>query len=149
MLGTGLSPMSDHHRKLERMYLLAPISRFYLPRIEVREAECEIWCDARSDMHHAAGGVHGSVFSKCSTTRRSSRSRRPFRTSSSLRRRFTCLLRPLTTGLIHSRGRVVRTSSTLSVAEAVLFDPSGREAARGIGDFVRSRIELTPALGYA
>ncbi|MGA7119050.1 MAG: PaaI family thioesterase [Polyangiaceae bacterium] len=142
--------MSDHHRKLERMYLGAPINRFYMPRIVVREGECEVWCDARLAMHHAAGGVHGSVFFKmlddaaffaiASTVPDVLMLTASFHVS---------LFRPLTTGELHSRGRLVRGSQSLCVAEAVLFDPDGREAARGIGDFSRSRIGLGPDIGYA
>ena len=132
------------------MYLGAPINRAYLPRVVVREGECEIWCDARSEMHHAAGGLHGSVFFKmlddaaffavASTVHDVLMLTASFHVS---------LFRRLTTGELHSRGRVVRASPTLSVAEAVLFDHEGREAARGIGDFARSRIGLTADIGYA
>jgi acyl-coenzyme A thioesterase PaaI-like protein len=59
------------------------------------------------------------------------------------------LLRPIATGEMRSVGRVVRASSTLSVAEAVLYDPDGKEAARGIGDFARSKVALSAELGYA
>lgn len=145
----ALRPMSDHHRKLERMYLGAPINRAYLPRVVVREGECEIWCEARPEMHHAAGGLHGSVFFKmlddaaffavASTVPDVLMLTASFHVS---------LFRPLTTGELHARGRVVRASLQLSVAQAVLFDPAGREAARGIGDFARSRIALTADIGY-
>jgi uncharacterized protein (TIGR00369 family) len=142
--------MSDHHRKLERMYLGAPINRIYLPRIAVREAECEIWCEARPQLHHSARAVHGSVLFKMLDDAAF------FAVASTVADVFVLttsfhvsLLRPLTMGEIHSRGRLPRTSPTLFVAEAVLFDPEGREAARGIGDFTRSRTVLTPDLGYA
>ena len=51
-------------------------------------------------------------------------------------------LRPATVGTLISEGRVVRMSSTVCVADAVLRDDTGRELARGTGDFVRSRATL-------
>jgi acyl-coenzyme A thioesterase PaaI-like protein len=58
------------------------------------------------------------------------------------------LLRPITTGAVRSVGRVVRAGAALVVAEAILLDPAGREAARGIGDFARSRTALADVPGY-
>lgn len=141
--------MDDHHRKLERMYLSAPINRIYEPRIAIKQAECEIRCEARPELHHAAGGLHGSVFFKMLDDAAF------FAVASTVTDVFVltasfhvALLRPIVAGEIRSVGRVVRPSSTVSVAEAVLFDPDGREAARGIGDFVRSRTPLDVKLGY-
>jgi uncharacterized protein (TIGR00369 family) len=141
--------MTDHHRKLERMYLAAPINRIYRPRIAIHDSECEIWCEARPELHHAAGGLHGSVYFKMLDDAAF------FAVASAVPDVFVLtasfhvsLLRPIATGEMRAAGRVVRASSTVSVAEAVLFDPSGKEAARGIGDFARSKVALTPELGY-
>jgi len=141
--------VDDHHRKLERMYVSAPINGIYQPTIAVRESECEIRCEARAELHHAAGGLHGSVYFKMLDDAAF------FAVASTVTDVFVLtasfhvsLLRPITTGEIRAVGRVVRASSTVSVAEAVLYDPDGREAARGIGDFVRSRIPLRAELGY-
>src|SRR5512143_744961 len=142
--------MSDHHRKLERMYLAAPINRIiYKPRITIGDRECEVRCDARTELHHAANGLHGSVLFKMLDDAAF------FAVASTVTDVFVLtasfhvsLLRPIVTGEIRSVGRVVRSSATLSVAESVLYDPEGREAARGIGDLVRSRTPLSPELGY-
>jgi uncharacterized protein (TIGR00369 family) len=142
--------MSDHHRKLERMYLGAPINRIYRPRIAIRRGECEVWCEARPELHHAAGGVHGSVCFKMLDDAAF------FAVASVVDDVFVLtasfhlsLLRPIATGEMRAVGRVVRASPTVSVAEAVLYEPGGKEVARGIGDFARSKIALAPELGYA
>jgi uncharacterized protein (TIGR00369 family) len=140
----------DHHRKLERMYLAAPINRIYQPGITIREGECEITCEARPELHHAAGGVHGSVYFKMLDDAAffafASVVRDVFVLTASF---HVSLLRPIGVGTMRAAGRVVRASSTISVAEAVLYDPDGKEAARGVGDFARSRMPLDPKFGYA
>lgn len=141
--------MSDHFQKLERMYLGAPINVLYRPRISIGEGQCEIHCAARPEFHHAAAGLHGSVFFKMLDDAAF------FAVASTVTDVFVLtasfhvsLLRPITVGEMRSVGRVVRSSRVVSVAEAVLFDPEGREAARGIGDFARSRVALDAKLGY-
>jgi uncharacterized protein (TIGR00369 family) len=142
--------MTDHHRKLERMYLGAPVNRIYRPRVTIGDAECEIVIEARPELHHTLGAVHGSVYFKMLDDAAF------FAVASGVPDVFVLtasfhlsLLRPITTGEIRAVGRVVRASSTLSVAEATLFGPDGKEAARGIGDFTRSKIALAPEHGYA
>jgi uncharacterized protein (TIGR00369 family) len=141
----------DHHRKLERMYLAAPINRLlYKPTIAIGEATCEITCEARPEFHHAASGLHGSVYFKmlddAAFFALASVVEDVFVLTASF---HVTLLRPIALGTIRAVGRVVRASSTVSVAEATLFDPDGKEAARGIGDFARSRVALDAKLGYA
>src|SRR5215831_3380101 len=54
----------DHLRKLEHMYLKAPINAFYSPRISVSQGEAEITIPVKPDFFHAADAVHGSVYFK-------------------------------------------------------------------------------------
>ena len=132
------------------MYLAAPINRIYLPTIAVREAECEITCEARPELHHAAGGLHGSVYFKMLDDAAffafASVVTDVFVLTASF---HVSLLRPITVGTIRAVGRVVRASPSVSVAEATLYSPDGKEAARGIGDFARSKMPLDAKLGYA
>jgi uncharacterized protein (TIGR00369 family) len=140
----------EHFRKLERMYLAAPINQIYRPRITIREGECEVLCEARPELHHAAAGIHGSVHFKMLDDAAyfafASTARDVFALTASFHISF---LRPIAVGTMRSVGRVVRASGTISVAEATLYDAEGNEAARGIGDFARSRVALDAKLGYA
>jgi uncharacterized protein (TIGR00369 family) len=140
----------EHHRKLERMYVAAPINRaIYRPQITVGDATCEITCEARPDLHHGAGALHGSVYFKMLDDAAFFAIQSAVTDVFVLTASFNVsLLRPITVGTIRAVGRVVRASSAISVAEATLFDPDGKEAARGIGDFARSRIALEAKLGY-
>ena len=56
--------MSDHHRKLEAMYLGGPINAFYRPTIAVSDGEAVIEMDVRPEFWHAASAMHGSVYFK-------------------------------------------------------------------------------------
>ncbi len=141
--------MSDHHRKLERMYHGAPINAFFRPKLTITEGASEVRCEARRELYHAAGSVHGSVYFKMLDDAAF------FAVASTVTDVFVLtasfhvsLLRPITAGEMRAVGKVVRASPTLCVAEAILYDPAGREAARGMGDFVRSRVMLDPSLGY-
>jgi len=59
------------------------------------------------------------------------------------------LTRPLTTGTLIARGKVVSSSGRLTLAEAVAYDDAGQEVARGSGSFIRSKMKLADALGYS
>src|SRR5262245_65921178 len=54
--------MPEHHRKLERMYESAPVSRWYGVRASISDGRAEVRVVARPEFLHAAGAVHGSVY---------------------------------------------------------------------------------------
>ncbi len=56
----------EHYRKLERMYLAAPINEFFKPDITIGKgtAEITVHVDDRR-FFHAANAIHGSVYFKC------------------------------------------------------------------------------------
>ena len=57
--------MSDtHFQKLTRMYLGAPINRYFAPRIEISRGQAVVTLPVREDFHHAASAVHGAVYFK-------------------------------------------------------------------------------------
>lgn len=140
--------MSEHYRKLERMYLDAPINEIYEPSVRISDGEATIEMEARSDLFHAAGALHGSVYFKALDDA-------AFFAVSSLvddvfvlTASFTIYLtRPVTGGPLRAEGRVVSRGQKLLVAESVLF-AGDKEVARGSGTFMPSRIELTEELGY-
>ncbi|MEN8235389.1 MAG: PaaI family thioesterase [Actinomycetota bacterium] len=141
---------ADHYRKLERMYLSAPLNDFYQPTIEISEAQAIISSAVREDFFHAAGAVHGSVYFKLLDDSSW------FAVASLIPDVFvltttftTYLTRPVSSGTITAVGRVVNEGRTQYLAEAVLSDHEGREIGRGSGTFVRGRNPLTPEIGYA
>ncbi|MGO8995990.1 MAG: PaaI family thioesterase [Polyangiaceae bacterium] len=138
-----------HFRKLERMYLAAPINRLYQPTIQVAEGTAEIAMPVASTFFHTAGALHGSVYFKmlddASFFAVSSLVDDVFVLTTSF---TTYMTRPVTSGTLTARGRVVHAGKGLLLAEAVLVGSDDVEVGRGNGAFMRSRIALTAEIGY-
>lgn len=140
--------MSEHHRKLERMYLSAPINELFEPTIEITEGRATVEFDVREQYFHAAGAVHGSAYFKALDDAAF------FAAASLIPDRFVLTVsftvyftKPVSTGRLRAEGRVTSRTTNLLIAEAILYNEE-REVSRGSGTFVPSRIELTPELGY-
>ncbi|EQA38659.1 hypothetical protein LEP1GSC047_2089 [Leptospira inadai serovar Lyme str. 10] len=138
-----------HFRSLEQMYSQAPINRFFQPRISVSKGFAELTIEIRDDFHHAAGAAHGAVYFKAVDDAAffAANSLEPdyFVLTSSITLFF---LRPIRSGTMIAKGKVVQNSQNLIVAESNLFDTRGKEIGRGIGSFAKSKIRLTPEIGY-
>jgi uncharacterized protein (TIGR00369 family) len=138
-----------HFRKLENMYLGAPINRLYQPTIQIGEGTAEITIPVDAKWFHSAGALHGSVYFKMLDDACF------FAVSSLVEDVFvlttsftTYLTRPVTAGTLTARGRVVHAGKGLLLAEAVMTGADGKDAGRGNGAFAKSRIALSPELGY-
>ena len=139
-----------HFLALQNMYLAAPINAFYRPSIDVSKAEATIEIEVSPQLFHAARAVHGSVYFKmlddAAFFAANSLERRVFVLTTS----FTMYLtRPVSSGSLRSVGRVVNRNRSQFVAEAVVYDAQGNEVGRGSGIFVRSKMPLSEAQGYA
>ncbi len=137
-----------HYLALQNMYLAAPINAFFQPTIDVSEALATIEIDVSEKFFHAAGAVHGSVYFKmlddAAFFAASSLERDVFVLTTSFN---TYLTRPISAGRIRSVGRVVNKSQF--IAEAVAYDADGNEIGRGSGLFMRSKMPLKDAKGFA
>jgi uncharacterized protein (TIGR00369 family) len=142
--------MSEHFRRLERMYAAAPINQFFAPRLHIpEEGVAELRMTVRPDFHHAAHAAHGAVYFKALDDATF------FAANSLVKDVFVLtvsfnlyLTRPVSDGEIVATGRVVSRSKRLYLAEGVLEDERGREIARGSGAFMPSAIALTAEIGY-
>ena len=139
-----------HFIALQNMYLAAPINEFYRPVIEVSEAQATIEIEVTDKLFHAARAVHGSVYFKmlddAAFFAANSLEREVFVLTTSF---TTYLTRPVSSGRLRSVGRVVNRNKSQFIAEAVVHDSKGNEIGRGSGVFVRSRLPLAEAMGYA
>jgi len=139
-----------HFVALQNMYLAAPINEFYRPSIEVSEAQATIEIEVSSKLLHAAGAVHGSVYFKmlddAAFFAANSLEREVFVLTTSF---TTYLTRPVSSGTLRSVGRVVNHNRSQFIAESVVYDSRGTEVGRGSGIFVRSKLLLSEAQGYA
>jgi uncharacterized protein (TIGR00369 family) len=140
--------MSEQHwRRLEQMYLDAPINAWYRPVIQIAERVCEIEIEARSEFHHAAEAVHGSVYFKMLDDAGYFAAASIVFDVFLLTSNFTLhLLRPVSEGLLLAKGRVVHDGARQFLCEAQLFN-AGKLVAHGVGSYVRSRIDWPTKAG--
>jgi uncharacterized protein (TIGR00369 family) len=143
--------MSDeeHFKKLERLYQLANCNEYYSPKITISKGLVELIIPVQEKFFHAASAVHGSVYFKALDDAAF------FAVNSMVKEVLVLtvsfhlhLMRPISSGEMRAAGRVVQASQNLFVAESVLFNSHNKEIARGTGNFVKSRIELIPEIGY-
>jgi uncharacterized protein (TIGR00369 family) len=139
----------EHFRRLEQMYLGAPVNDFYQPKIRIEEARAEVSFSVRPDMMHAASAVHGSVYFKVLDDACFFAANSLVEDVFVLTANFNIYLtRPMKEGVIRGVGRVVHRAGRMFLAEGEVFDGQGRSIARGSGNFVRSAIKLDEAVGY-
>jgi acyl-coenzyme A thioesterase PaaI-like protein len=139
----------EHYRKLERMYLAAPINEFFKPAIQIGRGTAEIKVSVEGRFFHAAHAAHGSVYFKnlddAAFFAVSSLVEDCFVLTSSFN---LYLLAPVSEGVVRSLGKVVRGGGSSFLAESVLYNEQNEEIARGSGMFVNSKIRLAPEMGY-
>lgn len=139
----------SHYRKLERLYLGAPVNTRYRPRIHIEEGRAEIVIPVREEHFHAAHAVHGSVYFKVLDDAAFFAANSVVEDVLVLTASFQLdLLRPVTEGEIRSEGRLVHRTRRLFIAEAKATDSEGNLIARGSGTFMRSSIRLDERVGY-
>jgi len=131
------------------MYLSAAINALFSPNIHVSAGSAEVSITVRPELFHAAAAVHGAVYFKlmddAAFFAASSLVSDVFLLTASFQVYF---LRPVSSGILTSRGRVVHTSQRLIIAESTVTDEEQREVGRGSGAFLRSRTMLSDVAGY-
>ena len=141
--------MNDHFAKLVEMYRVAPINRFFQPRLAIEQGQAEVRIDVRDDFHHSAGAMHGSVYFKALDDATFFAAQSVEEEVFVLTAHFEIdLLRPVTSGEIRAVAEVVEDSGRRLVAKGELFDSNGSLLARGTGQFARGRTVLDPSVGY-
>jgi len=139
----------EHYRRLERMYLAAPVNQLYAPTISISEGEAAVEIELSEKYHHSAGGVHGSIYFKMLDDAAFFAANSLEDTVFVLTTSFTTYLtRPVATGTMRSVGRVVNRNKSQFIVEAIVWDAEGRELGRGNGVMVRGKLPLKGALGY-
>ena len=138
-----MNVLDEHHRKLERLYMAAPINVYYRPTISIGAGIAEIQIDVRSDFFHAAAAVHGSVYFKLLDDAGFFAANSLVPDVMLLTANFTIyFLRPVASGTMTARGKVLSSGGRQFVGEAQLFDSDSQLVAHGTGTYVRSKIAL-------
>ena len=141
----------EHYRKLERMYLSAPINNRLYDGITINifKEKAALTLKVEEKFFHAANAIHGSVYFKMLDDAAF------FAVNSIVEDVFVYtvsfnvqLLRPVSIGIIKSIGELKFKSSNLFIADSVLFDENDKLVGRGSGNFMKSKIELTENIGY-
>jgi uncharacterized protein (TIGR00369 family) len=140
---------AEHYRRLERMYLSAPINEFFQPGIEIGQGSAEIKVEIGRRFFHGAGAAHGAVYFK------SLDDAAFFAVSSLVEDNFVLtssfnlyMLSPVSAGAVRAVGKVVSGGGSSFLAESVLYNDQDEEIARGSGMFIRSKMPLDPEMGY-
>ncbi len=141
--------MDEHYRKLENMYLAAPVNHFYNPTITISTAAAEISIHTEEKHFHAANATHGSVYFKMLDDAAFFAAQSVVQDVFVLTSQFNVhLLRPIFAERITSRGSILsRTRSTI-LAESTLINEKGKILATGRGSFALGRTPLSPVIGY-
>ena len=141
----------NHFRKLERMYLSSPTNNqmYKGVSISISNEKAELKLEVEKKFFHAANAIHGSVYFKLLDDASF------FAVNSIVYDVFVYtvsinvqLLRPVTKGIIRSVGELKFKSNNLFIADSTLFNEDNKVVGRGSGNFMRSKIELTEAIGY-
>ena len=146
----GLSGERAHFRRLEQLYLSAPINAGFKSDIAITSpGEARIRFTVDPAHFHAAGAAHGTLYFKMMDDAAF------YACSSTVTDRFLLTTafnlvfsRPLKGGEVVAEGRWISGKRRVLIGEARLVDSSGEEAARGTGTFMRSHIALSSLAGY-
>ena len=146
-----MSTSDSHYRKLERMYLSAPVNDIIYKgiTIDISDSKAELSLQIDPKFFHAANAIYGSVYFKMLDDAAF------FAVNSTVTDVFVYtvsfniqLLRPVSGGIIRSMGELKFKSTNLFIADSNLFDEKNKLIGRGSGSFMRSKIELAENIGY-
>ncbi len=133
------------------MYLQANVNTkiYTTTKASISKEKAVISIEIEDKYFHALGAIHGSVYFKLLDDACffavSSIVEDVFVLTTSFNIHFT---KPVSSGKIEAVGKVRFKSKNLFTAEASLYNENGDEVAFGTGDFAKSRIALTPEIGY-
>lgn len=143
--------MQEHYRKLEKMYLSAPIIITTYPGtcVEICRGQANISTNVTEKHFHTGGSLHGSVYFRMLDDA-------AFFAANSLEEEYFLytvsfnvnFVKPVFVSTLTATGNVVSGSKNLYVAESTLYNPEGQIVAHGTGNFMRSRILLSSVDGY-
>jgi len=146
-----MNETDNHFRKLERMYLSAPINNQLYGGIiiSISNEKAELTLKVEPRFFHAANAIHGSVYFKMLDDAAF------FAVNSIIQDVFVYtvsfnvqLLRPVSKGIIKSIGELKFKSNNLFIADSTLFDENSKLVGRASGNFMKSKIELSKDIGY-
>ena len=139
-----------HYRKLEKLYNHHPLNSFYQASITISHKASELKVTIKPSFHHAAAAVHGAVYWKLLDDSAFFAANSVVEDVFVLTASFTIyLFKPVSSGVLKAVGKLVYDSKgSQLLAESILFNDQGEEIARGNGVYIRSKVALSPEIGY-
>ncbi len=142
--------MLDHYKKLENMYLNAPVQEIYPGiGINVSKGRASITLPVDPKFFHAGGSLHGSVFFRLLDDAAyfsvNSLVTDVFMVTSSF---HIDLLRPVSKGNLRAEGEIISSGKHTYLAKSELYDHRDKLVARGKGIFMKSQLSFTTIKGY-
>jgi uncharacterized protein (TIGR00369 family) len=142
---------NSHFQKLERMYLKTKVNVEIFDTItaKIAEGEAEIGLTITDKYFHALDAIHGTVYFKLLDDAAFFAANSVVEDVFVLTSTFNLnLIRPASEGKLKSIGKLRSQSKNLLIAESTLYNEEGKEIALGTGTFMKSRVALTPEIGY-
>lgn len=138
-----------HYKKLENVYLQAPINGLYKPTIEVREGSSKIEAKIDKNFFHGANALHGSVYFKMLDDAAFFAVNSVVEDVFVLTGKFEIkFLKPLIKGTITAYGELINNKRNIFDAEAELYNSDNVIVALGKGTFHKSKIKLESIKSY-
>lgn len=116
---------------------------------KIAEGEAEIGLTISDKYFHALDAIHGTVYFKLLDDAAFFAANSVVEDVFVLTSTFNLnLIRPASEGKLKSIGKLRSRSKNLLIAESILYNEQGKEIALGTGTFMKSRVALTPEIGY-
>ena len=140
-----------HFEKLQNMYLNANFNKhlYESTTCQIAQEKATISLDISEKYFHALGAIHGSIYFKLLDDAAF------FAVNSIVTDVFVLttsfnlnILRPANQGVITAIGEVKFKSRSLFVAESTIYNEAGKPIAFGTGNFAKSKVALSPEIGY-
>lgn len=133
------------------MYAIAKVNTSFYETTEciIESEKATISLSVSDKYYHALGAIHGSVYFKLLDDSAflavNSIVTDVFLLTTSF---STNIVRPVSSGKITAIGKIRYKSKKIFVAESTLYNVEGKEIAFGTGNFVKSKVLLSPEIGY-
>lgn len=133
------------------MYLATKVNTEIFDTItaKIGDGEAEIGLTVSDKYFHALDAIHGTVYFKLLDDAAFFAANSVVNDYFVLTSSFNInLIRPVTEGKLKAVGKLRSQTKNLCIAESTLYNEEGKEVAFGTGTFMKSRVALTPEIGY-
>ena len=139
----------EHYIKLENMMHLAPFVQLTGLKANITEGEAEIILPVERKLFHGANAMHGALYFLTLDNA-------AFFAVNSLVEDYYVLTatfdikltKPVSSGIVKAFGKVTKQVKSIYSAESSLYNSDDEIIAVGNGKFIKSKIKLSPELGY-